>query len=304
MSYNIPSTAWASLSGANQTSIGNPLTIGTNLVFSQSGLSGVRTFTLPNLSDVIDTQTSTNSLTNKTIDAGLQTLISQAWTSPMVQRYGEAQALGTNLTTAAAVTALSGALAAHVPTGAGTNTVAFDTTEGLVAGYVTGAASGQNAGLVSPTGSGLCRRSFYVRARTRCKVNTTGTSIRQYFGFTSASSLPISDTPLANGDSGVLIGYRSTDSVWNIFNNDGSGAAIVTATTGTTSTDTNYHTLEINWAAAGNVNVIIDGNIQTAISTRIPAVGTTLFFNNVAQTTASATANTLTHHATEFETSK
>jgi hypothetical protein len=262
----------------------------------------IRTFTLPNISDVLDTQTSTNSLTNKTFDVGLQTLVSQEWTSPMIQRYGEMQALG-GASTAAGSIALSGALFAHTTGTIGTISNAFDAVEGLTAVIPTTAVANVEAGFLSPTGTGICRRAFYTRARSRAKASAT-TAIRRYLGFTSNSALPISDTPLGAGDSGILLGYRSTDSVWNIFNNDGSGAEIVTPTTGTTSTDLLYHTCEINWTANGNVNVLIDGNAQTVISTRIPATGTSLFFNDVVQTTAAATANTGTWHGIQFETTK
>jgi hypothetical protein len=305
MSYNIPTTSWTAVMTNPPTSaLASPTTIGSNVSLSQGSVVSATTYNFPVTTspDTLVTNNDVATLTLKSIAADTNTL-SGIWTSPIVQRYGDVQAgLGT---TAGSTTVLTGALNQTItPTAAGSFATAFDNTEGLCIAFATTASANINGGLVAITTAGIGRRAFSVRVRSRAKVNTTGASIRRYFGFTSNGTLPITDTPLGAGDSGVLVGYRSTDAVWNIFNNDGSGAEIVTATTGTTSTDSAFHTIEINWAANGNANVILDGNVQTAISTRLPAAATNLFFNDVVQTTASASANTLTLHGTQIELGK
>lgn len=239
-----------------------------------------------------DTQT----LTNKNIDAGLNN-IDQIVQSPLQNRSGLAQPR-------ANAVFLSGMLADHTFGTTGTIANIFDTTEGVCTSIPTTAALNVQSGLVSPTtGVGVGRRLFAARMRTRVRPVDLATNSRFFFGVTSATALPISDTPLATTDSGVLIGWISTDTSYTVRTNDGTGAAVVTVFTGNIAKDALFHTFEINWTASGNVNVLMDG-VSMTFSTRLPAVTTNLFFNQVTQTTAVTPAKTQTIHGTWFEADK
>lgn len=234
-------------------------------------------------------------ITNKTMDAGLNNF-QELVQSPIQARQGRAMPRANTLL-------VDGAMSDHVITAAGTAANIFDTAEGICTNLPTTATANINGGLVSPTtGVGIGRRLFGMRARTRCKPVDVATNSRFYFGFNSATALPISDTPLATTDHGVLIGWRSTDTFYTVINNDGGGAAVNTVVTGNIAKDATFHTFEINWLASGNINVIMDG-ITLTLNTRIPATTTNLFFNQVAQTTTTV-AKTQTIHGTWLEADK
>jgi hypothetical protein len=260
------------------------------------------TFTFPvTTSDTIITAAAPQTISHKTIDSSLNTLVNVEQ-SPIVKRTGSYQpAAGT---TAMTVGYLQGILSQHTPTGArSSNTNTFDIAEGVVINLVSAASSGVNAGLVSPTaGVGIGRRLFGCRAVIRWKIDSA-ISARMYFGFTSATTLPISDTPIANTDSGVIIGFRATDSDFTVISNNGNGTA--TATSLGVTKDANFHTMEINWTPSGSVNVILDGARTTTISTvrDLPAPTANLFFNAVVQTT-SINARTTTIHGIWIECDK
>lgn len=237
-------------------------------------------------------------LTGETIDAGQNTL-RQVVQSPILARTGAYSFAGDT------TTLLTGILNKHTETAAGSKTVAWDANEGQTIALASNAGANVNAGLVSPTtGVGVARMAWATKVRTRTKCVDLTTNSRFYFGFTSATALPLSDTPLANGDSGIIIGWRSSDGNFTIINNDGSGAAVAVAVAGPIPIDNAFRTFEINWATGGgSANVIID-NVSTPISSRLPAVTTNLFFNQVAQTTAGAVAKTQTIHGTFIESVK
>jgi hypothetical protein len=265
-----------------------------------SSITNTGTVTLPTSTDTLMGRATTDTMTNKTFDAATNTT-PNIRVSPVIKRQGSATPNSTG-TTAANVMLYDGILSSHTGTGAGTNTVTFDTTEGHIANYVTTATGNLNAGIVSPTtGIGVGRRLFGMRAVSRAKINAS-TTARVYFGFTSAATLPLSDTPVANADNAVIVGYSGASTNWSIFHNDGSGTATVDNVTGPIAKDALFHTIEINWAAGGNVNVIFDGVSQT-ISADLPATTADLFFNNVGQTTTT-TARTYSIHGTFIEADK
>ena len=236
------------------------------------------------------TATQSQTMTNKTMVAQSNSF-SEIAQSPLTKRWGGYQpAAGA---TAATVGTLSGLLAQHSPTGAGTNTNTFDTTEGVLVNLATAATANQNAGLVSPTGGvGIGRRLFGLKARIRSKVDTVAGSVsRFYFGFTSATALPLTDTPLATTDSGIIVGFTSADTNYQIRHNDGSTSVTTTQVTGPVAKDTAFHTIQIDWTASGNITVIFDG-VSHTISTDLPLTTANLYFNAVAQ---SATAAVRTH---------
>jgi hypothetical protein len=198
---------------------------------------------------------------------------------PAIARDGQVNVLGNN------TAELDGVLTGGSMVGAGSLTSVYDTTEGMTLACATTATGGLNAGYVaSATGIGVGRTLTNMRFTVRAKASAT-TTIRQYVGFTSLATLPITDTPLGTGDSGIIVGYTSADSTWQIFNNDGSGTAVKTAVTGPISTDTNFHYIDITIPAGGSTATITIDNTVVVVGSRLPATTTNLFFNAVAQTT-------------------
>lgn len=175
----------------------------------------------------------------------------------------------------------------------GTLTSGYDTTQGTVVTFSTTATANVNGGIISSTsgiGIGRTLTGIFLKSTQACASTA---SVRFYTGVTSNNTLPISDTPLGSTDSGILIGYRSTDSTWQIFNNDGTGAMIATQITGPISTDTNYHTVQISIPAGGATATVTLDSTSVVLSSRLPATTTNLFYDNVVQTTTT-TAKSMT----------
>jgi hypothetical protein len=254
--------------------IASPLAIGTNLSLSATGLTAVRTFTFPDLTDTLVALTATQTLTNKTVDAASNTL-SNVMESPLVKRTG--LFVPTISSTGNGTGILQGV------TGVGTGSSAFDSGEGtFVQQYLSAASANVNCGIISgASAQPIARRSIAMRFVARFAIDST-TSSRVYFGLTSAGTLPISDTPLASTDDGVLVGFRSTDTNWTTFRNDGS-TGMSTTDLGVAK-DAAFHTVEINWAANGNINIIFDGS-SSVLSAVLPRTSISLFYNLTGQTT-------------------
>jgi hypothetical protein len=252
-----------------------------------TSISNGGTVTIPSGTTQLMGRDTVDTMTNKTLDArGTGNSLPNVECSPLVKRTGKAQPVASG-TTPTNIMVYEGTLSQHIGTGAGSNNCTFDTTEGLIANYATTATGNLNAGIVSPTTGLAGRRLFGMRAVTRAKLSAS-TSSRFYFGFTNAGTLPISDTPLATGDSGIIVGYSGASTNWTIFHNDGGGAAIADNLLTPTAKDALFRTIEINWTPSGNVNVIFDGVAQTPISTRIPATTQNLLFNCLGQTTTTS----------------
>jgi hypothetical protein len=251
-----------------------------------------------NLSAVVDfyatkVDLTTKKLVNAVVDASTNTLQGVEQEPVVGKQTGKLQVAGNAVL-------LDGILFAH--TSPQTPTAAYDTTEGITAVYASAATSGINVGLVSPTaGVGIGRRLFGGRVKIRWKIDST-TTARLYFGLTSATALPISDTPLATTDNGIIVGWSTTDTTYQIYHNDGATSVTKDAITGAIAKDAAFHTVEISWPAAGNMTVTFDGTAQT-ISADLPATTANLFLNAVGQTSA-ATARTVTIHGIWAETDK
>ena len=272
---------------------GSTIRMGPNgrLRMTDTGLTVDRDYTFPDASGEVGVITATQTLTNKTVDTKSNTLIGVAQ-NPVYKRWGAYQPMAPSTVSGANVGRLEGILTNHVPTGPGTCTNTWDTTEGLLTNLVTTTTINQNAGLVSPTGSiGIIRREQATKMVYRGKLDTVAGGVsRLYFGVSSNNALAISDT-IANADSLVLVGFKAGATNYEIYHNDGSGAHATTTVTGTIAKNTSFHTIEIEWTASGNVVVTFDGTAQT-ISTDIPATSTNLFFHCLAQ---NATAAIRTH---------
>jgi len=213
--------------------------------------------------------------------------------SPMVQRTGWWIPVGG--TTFTTFGSLGGILSAHtVPASVGAMSNTFDTTDGVLMNIASGAVSGNTAGIISPTaGVGIGRRLFGARMVTRAKIDSTSLS-RFYFGVSSNSAIGTT-APLAATDHGCIVGFSDTtpgNTNWSIFHNDGATSVTVDNVSGPIAKDTNMHTIEINWAASGNITVMFDAVTQV-ITTDLPATTANLFFHFCVMTGTTA-AKTLT----------
>lgn len=264
--------------------------------FGTSAITANRVATLPLLTadDTFVFATFAQTISNKifqgyTLDAATNTFKGFAQ-DPTGRRWGAYQPSASG-TTNATVGVLTGVLAGHTPTGGGTPSNSWDTTNGLIINHVTSGSSGSIAGLASPTVSpGMLRRDAAAMIRTRFKVSATSNT-RYYVGVSTASTLPTSDTPLATSDSGIIAGFTTADANFSARGNDGSGSATVYSLG--TAKNTSFHTIEISWTAAGFVKVFLDG-AETVIGTAgdLPGTLDNLYFHQQIQT-AEAVAKTL-----------
>lgn len=214
---------------------------------------------------------------------------------PTNRRWGAYQPVSPNgAATVNNVGILDGILTAHVPTGAGTPTVTYDTSEGLLINLVSGIVAGNNAGLISnTTATGIGRRLWGMKIEARFSMTSTSLG-RVFCGFTSATAPPNNAQPLATTDSGIYVGYNETgtgSTNWSIFHNDGATSVTVDNVGTGIAKNTAFHTVGISWTASSNITVTFDGVAQT-ISTDLPLTTANLFFNLYAQA-SSTTAKTL-----------
>lgn len=263
---------------------------------SSSAITGNRTATIPLLTadDTFVFASHAQILSNKTFSSYTLDTATNSFKGfaqdPTGRRWGSYQPTATGATNATVGT-LTGMLSGHTPAGAGTPSNSWDATQGLLINHVTAATSGTIAGITSPTDSdGMFRRSASAMMRVRCKASATSNT-RLYFGVSSASALPTTDTPLGTSDHGIIVGFNTADSLFTARGNDGSGSA--TAYTWGTAKDTNFHTIEIGWGPSSFGDLKFD-NTLIAISAAgdLPGTSTNLFFHLQIQT-AEAVAKTL-----------
>lgn len=269
----------------------SPFTIGTNLVLVQSGLTQVSTFSFPNVaSDTLVSQTATQTLSNKTIDGVGTNFLAGVHQASVIRRFGDFNPQA-NVASGGSQ-GLMGCLQANTHAGS-TFSNQWDATYGQFQRYVTAATAGSIGGIISPTtGVGIAALNFPGRWVTRIRNNNTS-NVRTYAGFTSnatacqTSGAWLSDTPLGSSDSGLMIGYRSTDTNWMVFYNNGSGAA--TAQSLGVAKDANFHLLLITWPqAGGQVSFSIDLRTPITISSGLPTTLTGMFCNVIGETTTTA----------------
>lgn len=209
---------------------------------------------------------------------------------PLGRRWGCYQPMPAG-TTNATVGTLTGMISGHTPTGGGTPSNTWDTTEGLLINHVTAATSNTIAGLSSPsTSPGLLKITAGTTIRVRCKADST-TNCRLYVGVTNSATLNVADTVLGTSDKGVVFGFNTAAANFIARGNDGSGAATVYDTG--VAKNANFNTLELNWpgqGATGPVNILLNGTEVSEITAAgdLPAETDNLFFHFQIQTTAAA----------------
>lgn len=161
----------------------------------------------------------------------------------------------------------------------------------------TGTTAGVSAGVakIGAVGSfqGWMRSAFlpFVRGRIITPAYTSGDS-RFYFGwYTEAGVIAQTDTPMDVNKGGILIGYRSTDTNWQVFRGPADGS------TSPTVTDTGYaiqaaataYFFEIRVASATSITVTIYSSGGTValytgtFTTNLPAGTKSLNFHSVMQ---------------------
>jgi len=236
----------------------------------------------------------TETLTNKTIDAELNSL-SGVIQSPFTQTY---RRQGFVATAANPASSLHGCLVGW-PTG-GTATITNDAAEGWVSNF-NSSSSGAIIGFISNATFQLpAQRAFNTYFKVRAQVSTT-TSSRLYMGFSSLNLLTASDTILASGDHGCLMGFSTTTANFSVFNNDAT-AAMVTTSMGLAK-DTAWHTYEMAMTAAGNIVCKVDGANTVTVSSRLPG-NTTNIYGNVCMQLAAASSMTLEVRGVVFRSDK
>ncbi len=178
--------------------------------------------------------------------------------------------------------------------GAGTTTHSFDNWEGRLTEFATSTTINTKAGLGHTTGNiTISNRRQNPRLKVRVKVPTTAGS-RLYVGFSSATAIPASDTPLASGDSGVLIGWDSADTQISYWANDGS-AGITNAVAGAGTTISNsWHTYELQFdEVTGACLLTLNNTLVATLTTNIPSTDTALCIYACVQCTAGSAARTI-----------
>jgi hypothetical protein len=151
--------------------------------------------------------------------------------------------------------------------------VFVDSTEGFAHEFLT-----EISGLLGLASDGtdnnlVTRRDYSPFFKCRLKVADTS-GIVLYVGFTSASAISNDDTPLGNSDHGVIWGFRSTDSNFSVFNNDGTDTEVVNSMG--IPKDGYFHTISFTFSPS-NVLVVMDdgaGAKTQNLSTRIPGGST------------------------------
>jgi hypothetical protein len=138
----------------------------------------------------------------------------------------------------------------------------------------------------TPTGIKLPARFIwkdylpYFRVKTRVPTSTTNT--RQYVGLSWFTTIPGTDVPLDNTHSGVLVGWRSTDTNIQVFRNGGTAASpmspSVTNTTVPKSTAVRHYEISfVSVSGAYQVRVrILDATAANVLYTSTPNFTTNL----------------------------
>jgi hypothetical protein len=168
----------------------------------------------------------------------------------------------------------------------GTETYTYDTTmASSVISSASGTTAGNNAGLSQvATNTNVFRRDQNALLYAEWRM-TEITTNRIFIGFQSGTTpLPNASDDMLNAASGYGLCIQSTDTIYQVCRNDGSGATVF-ASLGVTE-DTDRHTVLIKADSANNRWCIsLDGAADTCHTTDIPAATTRLFVSVSGETT-------------------
>lgn len=160
-------------------------------------------------------------------------------------------------------------------TGAGSQLVGIDTTNGRSFNAISGAVSGNKGGL--RVNSPLFVRQFNPRIRMRFKLGTT-VNENVYFGFVGGSPAELSGAdPFGAGVPGVVFGINTGNATnFVVMHNDTAGSTVIDDS-GTAFDSTTIHTVNL---VADNANTRfawnLDGGTYHFITTDIPSATNSL----------------------------
>jgi hypothetical protein len=155
-------------------------------------------------------------------------------------------------------------------TGAGSQLIGFDATNGKSFNALSGAVSGNKGGL--RVNSSYFIRQFNPRIRMRFKMGTTANE-NAYFGFVGGSPAELATAdPFGAGVPGVVFGINTGNATnFVVMHNDTAGATVIDDT-GTAFDTTTVHTVNL---VADNANTRfawnLDGGTYHFITTDIPS---------------------------------
>jgi hypothetical protein len=273
------------------------LSIGTNLrlEIDDTGLTGIRLFAFPDAAGKVVTEAFAATITNKVLDSMTNTFNNVVlWNRK--ERYGKISMSSTNAFGEGRLQDIQeyGDFAASDVDATGY--YRYINTPNAVDG-VAGYAKFHNV-LAS------YRRDKNPRAvwmQQQAVSNYPRANQRLYFGFSSVQGLlPNSNTPLAAGDSGFIIGYRIGDTNYQLFVNDASGAVTPTDTGVVIPTVSTIHELEILMSATDitwtirtfNYTLVATGSVTV----KIPALTTKLYLSCLLQTSTAQAIGILTRN--------
>jgi hypothetical protein len=170
----------------------------------------------------------------------------------------------------------TGLLSVVTPIGtAGVSSGNYD--RGLTVRYITAASALAKSGWKQTVFLTARGWNFYMRTKVAVGLFSTAANCRVWIGFASSSTDPSGDNHY-NALSFIGIGFRATDTDWQIISNDGTGATVYTTMTGVTK-DSTFRTFEILADDAGPGFTILHDEIQNRYyhTADIPAQQTLLY---------------------------
>ena len=233
------------------------------VALSESGLTDFRTFTFPDATGTVATIAATQTLTNKTVDAKLNTF-SNIFVFPSQGR--TAAFMPTSATTA--TTGLWGQTIAATVVLTGTTTGMSRDSTGVSLGYSSGTTINSLSG--TRISALLTERDYNPITQWQIKLGQT-TLCRCFMLLIGTTNAPTSGADPLSGQHGVGFGYDSgVDGNWHIYQNNATGTDSTTIANILTA-DTLAHTFAIKAVeASSKFQYSIDGAAFADINTKIP----------------------------------
>jgi hypothetical protein len=180
--------------------------------------------------------------------------------------------------------------------------------------FSTGSSVAQNAGIqiIRPVGSfaGLTRLNFVPTYAFRGTPTTrSGADSRLYSGWvTNTTGVAVSDSPLAQADGGIVVGYGSGDTNFNVWHGDGTNPISKTELTGATVPASTTNLL-IDMIAITQSNILVvvsNGNTLAVlgsanITTNLPVNTKTLNWQTVVQNATTTPSKNLAVYGAYME---
>jgi len=211
-------------------------------------------------SDALTSNASVGELINKILDIRKNTVKGAAVAAATGKKTGQivcGQQLGAS--------AGSDLFAGHIDRPAVPTIVRDAAPAGIGWEYSTGSTANTVTGI--EFAGAFMRREFSARVKAKMVIPTSTANTRLYVGLSSDITIPNSNTPLANTDSGVIVGWRSTDTNIMIFHNGGAAAGA------TTPTVVNTGIPKTGFTAARNIEVLCRNSVPEVEVTVLEPTG-------------------------------